>query len=106
MNKIMKNSHSKNMGKKNQNQYTMYQSNHLPMTSQQSRRKSQVSINNMINHQIDPISMNFPGPQGGMSFQGQAFISGMSDTGAAPDNSGGGSAMMSMTGGQGNMHPI
>jgi hypothetical protein len=41
----------------------MYQSNHLPMTSQQSRRKSQVSINNMINQQIDPLqAMN------GMSF--------------------------------------
>lgn len=25
------------------------------MTSQQSRRKSQVSINNMINQQIDPL---------------------------------------------------
>jgi hypothetical protein len=33
----MKNSNTKNNGlntKKSQNQYTMYQSNHLPMTSQ------------------------------------------------------------------------
>ena len=42
MGKIIKNQNTKNslVSKKGQNQYTMYQSNHLPMTSQQSRRKS------------------------------------------------------------------
>ena len=65
----------------------MYQSNHLPMTSQQSRRKSQASVNNVVNQQIDPLSINYAGPNvGGMTFQGQNFIGGMSDTGAAPDN--------------------
>ena len=63
MHKIMKNSNAKGQGNKNKaNQFTMYQSNHLPMTSQQSRRKSQVSINNMLNQQIDPIQqMNLQG---------------------------------------------
>ena len=56
MHKIMKNSNQKpqNAGKSKtgqSHQYTMYQSNHMPMTSQQSRRKSQVSINNMMNNQ-------------------------------------------------------
>lgn len=70
----------------------MYQSNHLPMTSQQSRRKSQASVNNVANQHIDPLSVNYQGPgvnMGGMTFQGQTFIGGMSDTGAAPDSSGG-----------------
>jgi len=35
----------------------MYQSNHMPMTSQQSRRKSQVSINNMMNNQANNVMM-------------------------------------------------
>lgn len=56
INKIVKNSNQKiNNAKKSQNQFTMYQSNHLPMTSQQSRRKSQVSINNVLSQQYDPL---------------------------------------------------
>ena len=100
MHKISKNSNSKNSNAnkgKGPNQYTMYQSNHLPMTSQQSRRKSQVSINNMINQQIDPLqAMNFQGMNMamGMGLHNQnGFVGGMSDTGAAPDNSSGGAMM-------------
>ena len=120
MHKIMKNSNTKNNGlnsKKSQNQYTMYQSNHLPMTSQQSRRKSQVSINNMINQQMDPLQamnginfqqMNQMGANMalGMGLQSQGFVGGMSDTGAAPDNSGG-SSTMNMIGPNGEqIHPM
>ena len=70
MHKIMKNSNSKaqnTQGKAGKvgghhqgatHQYTMYQSNHMPMTSQQSRRKSQVSINNMMINQGNPGGAN------------------------------------------------
>ena len=62
MHKIMKNSNQKpqNTGKSKtgqSHQYTMYQSNHMPMTSQQSRRKSQVSINNMMNNQGNNVML-------------------------------------------------
>lgn len=89
----MKNSNTKGGGnqKNKQNQFTMYQSNHLPMTSQQSRRKSQVSINNMLNQQIDPIQqMNLQGMgmAMGMGLNSGGGFGGLSDTGAAPDSSG------------------
>jgi len=75
MNKINKNSNQK--PRDPHNQFTMYQSNHLPMTSQQSRRKSQVSVNNIGGNQpIDPLQMGYAGGVniGGMTFQGQTFI--------------------------------
>ena len=77
----------------------MYQSNHLPMTSQQSRRKSQVTSNNMLNNQnqiVDPLQqMNFHSMGMGL----HVGFGGMSDTGAAPDSNG---SMMNML----NMHPM
>ena len=48
--------------------------------------------------------MQMNGPMGMM--QGQNFVSGMSDTGAAPDNSGGSSMMNMMSGGSSGMHPM
>lgn len=125
MHKIMKNSNQKSQNtsktKTGQgHQYTMYQSNHMPMTSQQSRRKSQVSINNMMTNQGanvmiqqqmagDPLHMmNFHGQMGpmttglGIGMHGQGGFGGMSDTGAPPDSSGGSMMNMNMI----QVHPM
>ena len=57
------------------------------MTSQQSRRKSQVSINNVLSQQYDPLQqMNL---QNMAMMNMQPVFGGMSDTGAAPDSNGG-----------------
>ena len=55
-----KNSTGKNFKKLPANQYTMYQpaSVNLPLTSQQSRRKSQVSVNNAQQMSIEPHMNN------------------------------------------------
>jgi hypothetical protein len=46
---------------------------------------------------MDPLSMNFQQMgQMGMALQGQAFVGGVSDTGAAPDSSGGSAMMINM----------
>jgi hypothetical protein len=67
----------------------MYQQNHLPMTSQQSRRKSQVSINNIGQQQMDPFQqMHLQGMAMQMNMMNQPFVGGLSDTGAPPDSSG------------------
>lgn len=51
----------------------------------------------MINQNMDPLSMNFQQMgQMGMQLQGQAFVGGMSDTGAAPDSSGGSAMLINM----------
>jgi hypothetical protein len=93
LHKLNKNSNQKTRDA--HNQFTMYQSNHLPVTSQQSRRKSQVSSKNKANQHLDPLSINYNGVNiGGMTFQGQTFIGGVADTGAAPDRSGGQAVVM------------
>ena len=57
------------------------------MTSQQSRRKSQVSINNHGKQQIDPIQqLGLNGIT--MQMINAGTFGGMSDTGAPPDSSG------------------
>ena len=46
---------------------------------------------------MDPLSMNFQQMgQMGMALQGQAFVGGVSDTGAAPDSSNGSAMLINM----------
>jgi len=67
----------------------MYSSNNMPMTSQQSRRKSQVNNQVYPHHEnIDPLhTMNFHQQLGMMELAG-GFGGGISDTGAPPESSG------------------